>query len=795
MKKSFLCILLSIMMLVPLFVSCSHEADIEEKEAKVYTLYTITEESTTPEAIRQVELALNRTIFYRLGIIVKLEMVTEDKYDELIESKFDEIEKYKEDKKKQDQEKRKHKKDKDKKDDEEEKKDILTGDKIISLLEEGKDIPLSEPRLDIFLVRGYDKYYDLATNKKLAALDEKLNNEAKALRSAIHSTFFTAARVGKNVFGIPINTAIGEYTYLAFDKEYIDKYHIDPKTFKTMEDLQDYLALIKANEPDVIPLEKAMPSAEINFLSNDGFPAIVTPSGYVNKAYEDPALLDYFAMISRYNALGYFSSESKADEKRYAVRFITGNEDSITQLEKDTGREYMTSIYSNPVATNENTIDNIFCVSKYVIANELTDVMELVNALNTDKDLMNILTYGVKGEHYILNDDNQVERLNDNYMMNPQYTGNSFITYTVAGENPDKWKNAIKQNQDSIVSKSLGFTIDYKRFKYKDPENGNKEVEIFEPNYIDIINSVVDKYYPKLMDGTAVEFDYQSVYQSAVDEINTLIHKDLEELYVKRLQAEYAPKIKDDIINKRGDKIYKEVKESYISDLKEYLAGGPLRDKLSDECLEENPDATEEDVEKYIEEHLTDEYINENLYYKYSEEEVNANIQEIFDNTIAEEIATETERFMETSTYKKALKDLLTSEEYTVALDKMLKFDAPSRINKRFDEMIAEYMTPYIETMVKEMSKEIETAVNKFIDDNAERLGLTEEQILVEIGYLKKKAEEDEEEESKPEEKPEEGGNEEEEDDDKFESWFDFVFKIKLRKMYYSIFKDPSKEM
>ena len=94
MKKGILCILLSLLLLAPMFASCQQEADFTETEASVYTLYTIVEESTTPEAIKQVELSLNRILFYRLGVILKLEMVTEDEYDKLIEDKFAEMEAY-----------------------------------------------------------------------------------------------------------------------------------------------------------------------------------------------------------------------------------------------------------------------------------------------------------------------------------------------------------------------------------------------------------------------------------------------------------------------------------------------------------------------------------------------------------------------------------------------------------------------------------------------------------------------------------------------------------------------------
>ena len=465
MKKGILCILLSLLLLVPMFTSCQKEADLTETEASIYTLYTIVDESTTPEAIRQVELALNRILSIRLKVMVKLVMVTEDEYDQLIEDKFEEMEAYQLEKKNN---KKNDKNSSVAESSEETSEDIMTIDRVLERLENNEDIELDEPRLDIFLVRGYENYYNLATEGKLSALDEKLNNEAKALKSSIHSTLFTAAKVNNKTYGIPVNNAIGEYTYLVFDKELLEQHKVDPNTIRSIEDLQGYLETIKANNPDVIPLKNTKPSTDINFLANDGFPAMISSAKEVVEAYDNKALLEFLSIIARYNALGYLGGDTVEDESaRYAVRIESGNTDEIGKRLANTGYEYEYSLYSNPIATNENTIDNIFCVSKYVVSNELTDVMEIVTAINTDEQLMNILTYGVENEHYILTDDGQVDRLNEDYMIDPNNAGNCFITYTLKDENPDKWKNAIQQNQDAAVSLSLGYTIGLTGFDYK----------------------------------------------------------------------------------------------------------------------------------------------------------------------------------------------------------------------------------------------------------------------------------------------------------------------------------------
>ena len=118
-------------------------------EAKVYTLYTIKDEETTPEAIRQVELALNRILFHRLGVILKLVMVNEDEYEKLIEDKYAEVEAYRLAKKNNTEE---EEEDESSEGSGEVSEDVVTGDDILSMLEHGGEIPLEEPRLDIFLV-------------------------------------------------------------------------------------------------------------------------------------------------------------------------------------------------------------------------------------------------------------------------------------------------------------------------------------------------------------------------------------------------------------------------------------------------------------------------------------------------------------------------------------------------------------------------------------------------------------------------------------------------------------------
>ena len=811
MKKGILCILLSLLLLAPTLVSCQQEADFTETAASVYTLYTIVDESTTPEAIRSVELSLNRILFYRLGVILKLEMVTEDEYDKLIEDKFAEMEKYQ-------LEKKNNKKENSSvaSSDEETSIDVTTGDDVLDLLEDGEAIPLSKPRLDIFLVRGYDKYYELASGGKLAALDEKLNNEAKSLKSSIHSTLFTAAKVAGKTYGVPVNNAIGEYTYLVFDKELLAKYGKDPNTLKSLEDLQDYLAEIKANEPDVVPLKNAVVSTNLSFLSNEGFPALISKTGDVVDAYSNNNFKNYFSMIARYQALGYLAdsvatAEEGTDDTRYAVRIESGNIDSIGAKLKDTGYEYDYSMFSAPLATNETTIDNIFCVSKYVVSNELGDVMKILTAINTDPQLMNLLTYGVENEHYVLDDDGQVERLNDTYVIDPNHAGNCFITYTLKGENPDKWNNDIKQNQDAIVSPSLGFTSTLSKFTYEqvteveDPENPEKTIEqkeeitIYEPDYLVILNSIVDKHYPALLSGTAVEFDYNKYLTQATDEVTVEFTERLNDIFEENfLKPMFAERLREKITTSRGPAILKEATETITEAYYDRVASN-LKNKLKSQYKTENPEATAEEIDAMVSATLTEEYIEEHFTDYYTEEEVQEMINETYLDELEYEIEEAIDEIASTAEYDREFSKLKSSAEYKNRLNDMLTYDAPAKIQSRVDELISADLGIYTDNMLTEMNAAIETEVNAFIEEYSPILELSREEMLCTMGYLKEKTAEEgaegTEESTSEDTNTEEGEGEaaQKEYEEAYKSWYEFVFEEKLVKVYRLLYPKETK--
>lgn len=790
-------------MLMPTLASCTKEAEYEEEAATVYTIYSIKSDDTTDDAIRAVELAINRIIFYRLGICVKLMLYTEDEYEAAIEAKFAEIEAY-EAKKEEDKKNNKNNTSSEPSESSEEvSEDILTGEKILENLEKGIDTELETPRLDIFLVRGFDTYSKLAGEKKLAALDEKLSSEAKLIKDYVHPYFFQAAKYSGKTYGVPCNTSIGQYRYIVFDKELLSKYQFDAQTMSSVSDLQEYLALIKENEPDIIPLQTATDSSDYSFMFENGFATYVDSTGHVLSSYEDSGLLSYLAMIARYNALGYFSnSEGKTAETdpdtRFAVSFVDGNELDIEALEKETGREYEYNVYQVPTATNENTIDSLLCVSSYCVSNELDDVAKLLSMLYTDEDLQNLLAHGVENEHYMLDDNDQVVRLTtidgDRYSVDRLYAGNQFISTTLAGEDKTVWEKAKAQNRDAVISNTLGFSVQQSSFTYKD-ENKVK-ITVYEPDYCKILSEVIEKYYPTLMQGKSVDFNIEEFTSIATETVYQNIRQTLTDEYATKLQTEKSAQIAADFgTTAEAKELYQTAYDTIMASIKK-AAKRQLKNKFINELTEkykkEGVEKTSAEISAEAEAMITDELIEENKFSTYTEEQFNDLVNAQYNQQVTKKVNALVNEYLDSDEYKKALTDYAATAEFEAEVESRFAKSGKEEVDTAIDNNIAEKIAEISAEIIAEFNTEIEKAINEFVETYLDVLvssgdssyeGFTKEKLLTEIGYYTEEYETDDE------------GNTVEGSEPtytaKYDSYFEFVWQGKIKTQYYKAYGDP----
>ena len=789
MRIRIVCLLLVLVLALPLVLaSCNRETPLVDTPAAVYTLYCITENTTTPEAITRVEYEINRILFYRIGSVVKLELVSADEYEELIESKMEEIIAYKETPKAETSDASSaveaRAADTSSADDtssaatsgsaadtssgatsgnngkntlvntaklsenaEKAGYTAMSGDAILNDLAAGIEIELECPRLDLFLVTDYDSYVKLAEDGKLAALDTVLNNEAKAIKSQVHSSFFNAAKVGNKTYGVPCNSIIGEYTYIVFNKDVLDASGVAQETLYTLEDLADFLAIVKEQNPDVVPLANSVTPSSLYYMFEDGFPAYVNANGYVLSTYEDSVVNEYLTMLTRYSALGYFQNNAgktgEDDSAPFAVKFISGTKEEMDALAE--ANNYVYNRYSVPIATSENSIDSIYCLANtdYCPSSWQTNAMEVLTELYTDEGLQNLFLYGVEKENYRL-EGNQVYRLNNEYVMSPAHTGNCFIAYTDgdAGDSLTKWTDARDQNIDAIESKTIGFTFEPEEFTFTrlGKDGIPEEFTIAEPDYETILWNIIQPYYAKLTNGTAIEFDYESTYAEADAAARESIREELLSTYEKRLQLKYTGDLAQQVPEQYGEQFRAEAeklaKEQLVSD----FDTNSRRRKLTNQLSEENPDASDEELESMLEALLRNP---EKLWEGYrtivrSDDQWADQIEEYYEELIDEKIEAETERVLNSSAYLSELHGIPNTEafqaDYTYALEVQVVDTVKQNMDAMISELIKEYCAEIIAACEEALAAEIDAFAEEYAAAAKESLKATVRQ-QVEISY------------------------------------------------------------
>lgn len=137
----------------------------------------------------------------------------------------------------------------------------------------------------------------------------------------------------------------------------------------------------------------------------------------------------------------------------------------------------------DPVVTDSTLTMNCWGISADCPYPE--KAMELLNLFYTNSDLMNLISYGIEGVHYQVQEDgtinwpegmdkDSVGYYNDAAWIVP----NQFLTHIWEGEDVDLWEQLDAYNRSAVQSQTLGFVFDDSKVK---AEN-------------DAVNAIADKY-------------------------------------------------------------------------------------------------------------------------------------------------------------------------------------------------------------------------------------------------------------------------------------------------------------
>ncbi|MFR5264806.1 ABC transporter substrate-binding protein [Clostridium sp.] len=295
-------------------------------------------------------------------------------------------------------------------------------------------------------------------------LDPYLDTLGKEMKAAIDQRFWDGAKIDGKTYAVPTQKELGVSPMWAFTKEYVDKYNIPVNDIHTLEDLEPWLKLIKEKEPDVVPLYITKGFSFTTF-----FDQLVDPVGIslddngelkVKNMFETPEMKKSLETLRKYYKAGYINSDSATTQDDKSVkRFVTKGDGQpyADQIWSETLKyPVVTSTITDTWITNGSTTGSMIAVSANSKNKE--KAIEFLNLLNTDKEIRNLLNYGLEGTHYEKIGENKIKLINKKGYDVPYFSlGNLFITYVTENEPETKWDEFKKFNDEAKLSPALGF--------------------------------------------------------------------------------------------------------------------------------------------------------------------------------------------------------------------------------------------------------------------------------------------------------------------------------------------------
>ena len=317
-----------------------------------------------------------------------------------------------------------------------------------------------------------DWLFDYRSNIEYGAfapIENLIEKYAPQTNKSIINKVWDAVTVGGHIYAVPNYQVAFRQKAIVFKKELVDKYSLKAEIdqAETMADFTPILQKIRANEPDIIP-------------------TTVTP---------------------------YIWSGNFGDESLFYDVYKPG-------IEIDMQSRYGYPVYVKaigiPVLTNDSACAALTAVSR-TSADKVTAV-KLIELLNTDKELYNLLVYGIKDRDYKKLSDNTVEILSDRrYSAYAWAMGSQFNAFFIKGQNSNIWELTKKLNAEARKSPLLGKSIDTEPIKESITRIRElySKLEISNASREDGYEQILGDYYGRIENDVKIIYD-EIVKQNAV---------------------------------------------------------------------------------------------------------------------------------------------------------------------------------------------------------------------------------------------------------------------------------------
>lgn len=328
-----------------------------------------------------------------------------------------------------------------------------------------------------------DSYVNTAQKGAYKDLTELAPKYAKETYENLDPTYIEGNKVDGKLYAIPVNANVFAQQVMTFDKELLDKYDLDISGIKTIADAAPLMEVIKEKEPNVVPFPafKDIRLGDFDYVYDVNVPLGIDISGdqkkIVNPYADSKRLIQDLKDMHLLYSKKYVHQDAATSDEIYRLDDRTWFARTETQgpfdygdtiLTRAAGRELVSVPLTTPLKNNAQMF-----VANWVVSNTSKNAekaLEAINLINTDKDIMTTMVFGLEGEGWEKVGEDRMKTL-PGYDASTKVIGGAWMT----GDNNNLYLDEkitdemVKEREDKIAaaesSPLLGFNFNAENVK------------------------------------------------------------------------------------------------------------------------------------------------------------------------------------------------------------------------------------------------------------------------------------------------------------------------------------------
>lgn len=382
-------------------------------------------------------------------------------------------------------------------------------------------LQLTTGGVDLIYTANWSEYGTLANSGAFLPLDDLLDTVSPDMRELIGESALNQCRVGGQLYTIPCNDLEFTCNGIIYREDLREKY--DLPVPNTPENIEAYLLGIKENDPDQQLLD-VNGQETMGTVFNFKYPWVTftgVPYGLainydtpqeVNDYWFSDDFLEDMKLLKKWADLGFWSRSALSNtpqeaplENGLSVMYFAGfNPAKATWVMKDVEEEhpdwkveFIAFGETTGVIFPANMQTNGTAVSKDCKNPERA--MKVLELLLTDKELNDLVMYGIEGEHYEVDENGIYQNLSDKYgygsMSTPNLRNKDIMIPSEARLRQDKFSTKLEE----IGAKT--------KFPNTDIFGGFTEDNTPYSTEYGAVSNVCDQYLKPLLVGTVDDVD------------------------------------------------------------------------------------------------------------------------------------------------------------------------------------------------------------------------------------------------------------------------------------------------